>query len=150
MANREHEQLVETVVLFKKEEERKRAERRKKKDWITYMSTILTFLAWIALFVAWALVDAAAPEVEWAFLAGFGRVHFDMEPVLRQNWDSTLVYIAYLFMISSIGVSAIALVCNLMRRRRKTDKVKKSIIITGGATIVIFVLFLMNFWTLLF
>jgi len=148
-AKLEEENLVETVVLYKKEVE-KQQNRRKKKDWVTQMSTIMTFVAWATMLVVWVIMEAASPEVEWAFLAGFGRVHFGMEPVLRQRWDFALVYIAYILLISSIGMSAIALVFNLMRKRRKTDKIKKSVIFTGGLTVVILAIFLFNFWNMLF
>ncbi|MCL2221840.1 MAG: hypothetical protein FWC20_06640 [Oscillospiraceae bacterium] len=148
-ARTDDENLVETVVLYKKEVEKKQ-NRRKKKDWVTQMSTIMTFVAWVTMLVVWVIMEAASPDVEWAFLAGFGRVHFDMEPVLRQRWDFALVYMSYILLISSIGMSAIALVFNLMRNRRKTDKIKKSVIFTGGLTVIILVIFLFNFWSLLF
>jgi len=144
-----NDDLVETVVLYKKEVERQQ-NRRKGKDWVTQMSTIMTIVAWVIMLAVWVVIEAASPEVEWAFLAGFGRVHFGMEPVLRQRWDHALVYTAYVLLISSIGMSAIALVFNLMRKKRKTDKVKKSVIFTGGLTVILLVIFLMNFWNVLF
>ena len=135
--------------MYKKDAGRQQ-NRRKKKDWVTWMSTVMTLVAWVTMIVVWALMEMAAPEVEWAFLAGFGRVHFDMEPILRTRWDYALVYMAYIFLVVSIGMSAIALAFNFMRKRRKTDKVKKSIIVTGGISIIILVFFLMNFWSILF
>ncbi|MCL2249449.1 MAG: hypothetical protein FWC13_09270 [Oscillospiraceae bacterium] len=142
-------QLRETVVLYKKEEER-RQNRRKRKDWVTWMSTIMTIIAFISMIVVWAIIEMAAPETEWAFLAGFGRVHFDMQPVLRQRWDYTLVLFAYFIVLASVGMSLIALVFNLMRKRRKTDKIKKSIIFIGGVSIIALVVFLINFGHVLF
>jgi len=144
-----NDDLVETVVLYKKEVERQQ-NRRKGKDWVSQMSTIMTIVAWVIMLAVWVVIEAASPEVEWAFLSGFGRVHFGMEPVLRQRWDRALVYIAYVLLISSIGMSAIALVFNLMRKRRKSDKIKKSVLFTGGLTVILLVIFLMNFWNVLF
>lgn len=146
---RDDEQLVETVVLFKKNVQELR-NRRRKKDWVTWMSSIMTIVAWMTMLAVWITIDAASPEIEWSFLAGFGRVHFGMEPVLRDTWDFALVYIAFILLVASIVMSIIALVFNLLRKRRKTDKIKKSIIVTGGITIVILVFFLMNFHRVLF
>jgi cation transport ATPase len=144
-------QLVETVVLYKKEEERQRQlNRRKRKDWVTWMSTIMTLVAWVIIIAVWAVIEVAAPEVEWAFLAGFWRVHFDMEPVLRTNWDYALIYIAFFLLIASIIMSAVALLFNFLRKRRKTDKVKVSIIVTGGISLIALVFFMLNFWNALF
>jgi len=150
-SRRDESQLVETVVLYRKEEERKkRLNRRKRKDWVTWMSTIMTLVAWVTIIAVWAVIEVAAPEVEWAFLAGFGRVHFDMEPVLRTDWDYALIYIAFFLLLASIIMSAVALLFNFLRKKRKTDKVKKSIIVTGGISVIAFIFFMLSFRNALF
>jgi hypothetical protein len=125
-------------------------ERRKKKDWICNMSTILGLSVWVILIAVWALLEMASPEIEFGFLASFGRVHFDMEPVLRRRWDYALVYVAYVLLLISMGTSVIAFLFNRMRMKRKGDRYKKSIFVVGGISVIVFVFFLIRFSYVLF
>jgi len=148
MANEDlgYEELVE----FFNDKAEKDNERRKRKDWITKLPVILSLVVWSFLITVWMLLEQASPEVEWAFLAGFGRVVFGMEPVLRLHWNRTLVYIAYIFLLVSMGTCAIAVIINKLRMRRKEDRYKKSVFIVGGISVVAFVAFIIRFGSLLF
>ena len=140
------DEIAEAVVFYQKETKKQLQEsHRKRKDWVEWMSTTMTIVAWVTMFAVWIIVQAAAPEVEWAFLAGFGRIVFGMEPVLRGSWDYALVYLAFILLLIAIVMSVIAFALHLMQKRKKADKIKISILITSAISVVILVVFLINF-----
>jgi len=136
-----------TEVLKKGAE---KVERRKKKDWVKQMAPILSLSAWALVIAVWVIIEAAAPERERRFITSFFDVTFGTAPSIREKWDYTLVYVAYILFLVSIGICAIAFVFNRFRMRRETDKINKSIIVIGCITIVSFVFFIIRFGYVLF
>ena len=135
----------EELSEFFKEKMVKDNDRRKRKDWMTKMPIALSLITLAVLFAVWMILEQASPETEWGFLASFGRVTFGMEPVLRSRWDTTLIYIAFIMLIVSLGTTVISVIFNKLRMKRKEDKYKKSVLIVGGITFVAFVAFLIRF-----
>jgi len=124
--------------------------RKKKADWVSKAATILSFFAWIIMIAVWALLEAAAPERDRRLITSFFDVQFGTAPLIREIWDYTLVYIAYVLLLVSLGTCAIAFFINRMRMKRKSDKYKISIFIAGGITVVVLVAFLIHFRSVLF
>lgn len=131
--------------MDKKRDEKEKKERRVKKDWITQMATILSFAAWVIMFFVWIVLYMAETNQGVMFFNSF----FDVEPT-RVRWDYTLVYIAFVMMLVSLGTCIIAFVCNKMRMKRKSDKYKISIFIIGGITIIALTVFMIYFGYILF
>jgi len=131
-----------TNIINQVNEGKENKDRRQKKDWVSRMATILSLSAWAVMIAVWVLIEYASPETEFLFLSGFGRVHFDLNPVLRQRWNDTLIYIAYVLLLVSLGTCLIAFFFNKIRMKRKTDKYKKSIFVIGGITVIAFIFFL--------
>jgi len=130
--------------------DKKSTDRRKKKDWVGRMATILSLTAWGIMIAVWVVLDAAAPERVQTFTATFFRATFGTEIVTRSRWDYTLVYVAYILMLVSLGASIFAFIFNKMRMKRKSDKYKISNVVIGGITVIVLVVFLIRFWTVLF
>lgn len=118
-------------------------DRRRKTDWVSYMATILSFVSWAVAFVVWAVLDMAAPDQESAFTRKFGVE-------VRQYWDDTLLPIAFWLLVAALCICVSAFIFNMLRKRRKTDKYKKSVIITGIGTIAGIILFISRFGDILF
>jgi len=140
-----------TEVLHKRVEEEK-GDRRKKSDWTNKLATVLTLVSWVIVIAVWVVLDMASPERGMRFTQTFFEATFgtDANSVLRTRWNYTLVYAAYVLFLISIGTCAIAFVLNRFRMRRKTDKLKISILVIGGINIVAFVFFLIRFGYVIF
>ena len=119
-------------------------ERRRKSDWLVKAAILMSVLALMSLFAVWIVLDYAAEN-----RANFFNYYFGVE-VPENPLTYTLIPIAYGLLLATLGICVIAFVFNKMRMRRKTDKYRKSIFIIGGITIVALVLFLINFWNVLY
>jgi len=138
-------------IINKRDEEEKK-DRRQRIDWVSRMATILSVLAWIIMIAVWVVVDTASPDKGMRFTQTFFDVHFgvDASNVMRTKWNDTLLIIAFVLQLVSIGTCLIAFLFNKMRMKRKSDKYKKSIFVIGGITILAFIAFIIRFWSVLF
>jgi hypothetical protein len=102
------------------------------------MAAILSVVSWLVALAVWAVLDRASPERENMFTRMFGVT-------VRENWDGTLLPIAFVLLLVSLGICVLAFFFNKLRMKRKTDKYRKSIFIIGGITILGIVFFLMRF-----
>ena len=137
-------------LINKRDDEENKDRRKKKPDPIGRMATILNLGAWSIMLAVWAVIDRAAPQKGMKMINTFFDVHFGVAGQGRVGWDKSLIYAAYLMILFSLGSCIIAFILSLMRRKRKTDKIRISILIIGGITIIVFVIFLINFWRYLF
>ena len=111
-------------------------ERRKKADWLVNAATVLSLIAWAVAFIVWLVLDIAEPD-RWLNYRGrdAGRAH----------WDESLLAVAFALLLLALCMCVAAFIFNKLRMRRKTDKYRKSIFVTGGLTIIAITIFLINF-----
>ena len=145
----EQELNYDDIMKIINERDEKEKERRKRTDLIGRVVTLLSTLAWVAMIAVWVVLDYAAPDRDYGWLSFF-YVNFGAEPSTRTRWDFTLVNAAYILILVSLGICAIALVLNRLHKKRKGDKLKKSVFIIGGITVIGFIVFLIRFWSILF
>ena len=117
-------------------------ERRKRTDWVTNMATILSVLSWFIAFAVWGLLDKAQPESETFFSRVLGLN-------IRHSWDTSLLQTAFILLIASLCICVLAFIFNMLRKRRKTDKYNKSMIIVGLITLIGIGFFIVRFGSLL-
>jgi len=117
-------------------------ERRKQADWVVKAATALSFVSWLVAVGAVIFIDQAAPQRENFFTLVYGGT-------VRTVWDANLLPIALIFLVLSLLSCAAAFIFNMLRMRRKTDKVRKSILIIGGINIIALIVFLIRFWSYL-
>ena len=113
-------------------------ERRKKRDWVTSSSTILSLLSWVLALVVWVVLDQASPEKENMFTRFFSVS-------VRGYWNQELLPLAFRLLAASLCICIIAFIFNMKRKRRKTDKYNKSIIVISIITVISLVLFVVRF-----
>lgn len=118
-------------------------ERRKRTDWISRTVTICSIVGWIAIFIMTIFLDRAQPPGQDFF------TRFFKAGPLRTSWNSGMLRISLAILILVFFICVIGLVCNLMRRKRKSDKIRKSNIILMGITVVGIALFLWRFGNLI-
>jgi len=119
-------------------------DRRRKVDWVVRMATILSLIAWAIAVAVWIVLDRASPEREVGWVTSIGRVR-GTEVAIRDYWDSNLLPIAFILLLSALAICLVAFFFNKARMRRKTDKYRKSVMIIGGVTIIAIILFLLRF-----
>jgi len=142
--------LTEIINKNEEEEERKRTRGKKKKDPLNTAATIFSIVALGIMAAVWVVLEAASPEREMRFITSFFDVQFGTAPVVRTRWNYTLVYVAYVLQLISIGTCLIALVLNYSRSKAKGEKMRKFIFVICGIVIFAFVVFLIRFGNVLF
>jgi Ni/Fe-hydrogenase subunit HybB-like protein len=119
-------------------QERVFTERRRKPDWVTNMATVLSFVSWVVAFGVWIALDMASPEKVDMFTTQF-NVN------VRGWWDTSLLLVAFILLVTSFGICSMAFIFNMLRKRRKTDKYRKSILIIGAVTVLGIIAFWIRF-----
>ena len=115
---------------------------RKKADWVTHMATILSAVSWVIAAIVWFVLDQAQPEKAHMFTR-----YFDV--AVRESWNYSFIPLVLVLLNVSLLSCVAAFIFNVLRKRRKTDKYKKSVIIIGLITLVGMVVFLVRFWDLI-
>ena len=136
--------------LLNKRDADENKDRRKKKDAVSRMATILCLGAWAVMIAVWVVLETASPDREMMFINSFFEAQFGVAGQGRARWNYTLVYVAYILFLVSLGACAVAFVLNKMRMKRKGDKLKISIFVIFGITVVAFIFFLIEHGSLLF
>ena len=114
------------------------ADRRKKTDWVTKAASILSVVAWLIAITMLLCLERAQPQRADFFTYFFGVT-------INSYWNTSLLRAALVLLLTALGICALAMVFNIMRSRRKTDKYKKSIIILGVITLAGLIAFLTVF-----
>ena len=123
------------------EQPRKFVDRRRKQDWVVRSVTIIAVLGWIGALIALLLIDRASPTDPF-FLAGPNWLN---ETPSASYWNSSMLRSAFAAISVSFVVSILGFILNLTRHRRKTDRFNKLLIGIGIASIIILVIYLINF-----
>jgi len=139
-----------TDLLNKRDEEERLAREKKKKDWRSILASVLSFAAFGLMAAVWVVLEAGAPEREMRFITTFFNVHFGAETVIRATWNRSLIYVAYVLQLISLGSCLIASVLNILYIKPKYGKYKITIFIISGITITAFIFFIVQFWRLIF
>ena len=116
-------------------------ERRRRSDGLVKGAVIMSFVSWIVLFAVWIVLYFAG------FTGNYGNTPINLitnNPV-SHTYTYTLLPIAYALLLFSLASCLIAFLFSRMRMRRKTDRYRKSIFITGGVTIIALIAFLINY-----
>ena len=114
------------------------AERRRKKDWISISIPLVSAAGWVILLVALALLDRARPAGE-----NFITRYLDVSVI--GFWNTSRLRGAFTLGIVSLIFSAAGLILNSMRKKRKTDRYRKSLIALCAASVVFTAVFLIRF-----
>jgi hypothetical protein len=118
-------------------------ERRKQPDWMVKGATILNVISWLLTISALLVIDIAAPNQSNMFTHLMGTAE-------RVVWDEFFILLAYIILVLSLLSSFAAFTFHIMRKRRKTDKLRISIIIIGSINLIGFIFFMYRFGFQLF
>ena len=118
-------------------------ERRRRSDWMVNASAVFSVVSWLFTIIGLLFIDVAAPRQTNFFTNVF-------DGSAQVSWNSNVLVFSYVLLVFSIASCITAFAFNMMRMRRKTDRVRKSVIIIGLTTIIGFILFTITFSDYLF
>lgn len=105
-------------------------ERRKGEDNLLKIVNLLSFLVWGILFVVIAIIDKAG--------RGLAYIKYqDLFWASSSFWREHLLETALTVTIICIAVCTISVILNFMRHRRRTDRIKRSIILCELLTFIV-------------
>jgi len=130
--------------------QRQWVEKRKRTDWVTRMATILSAFSWVITIVVWFVLDRAQPVKENIFTRAAVYAEDGSKVEFSSEWNESLLIVAFVMLIISLVICIGAFIFNMLRKKRKTDKYKISVIVIGCITIAGLALFLNRFWDYLF
>ncbi len=117
-------------------------ERRQKKDWVTRAVPFCSVIGWACALTVLAFLERAKPE-DPDF---FSRIR---NTVLRTTWNESLVRISFFILLAIFLFCALGFIFNMLRNRRKTDKINHSLLVLGILSVGGLGLFLWQFHSFL-
>lgn len=103
-------------------------ERRRGPDTVVKAVWWATGISWILIITALIITGEAQPRHE-NFIDRLYHV------TVRSNWDRNLLSYVFYILLINLATCIIGFVLNMLRQRRKTDKISKSIVILGLITL---------------
>ncbi|MDR3254125.1 MAG: hypothetical protein LBT31_00975 [Synergistaceae bacterium] len=113
-------------------------ERRLKKDWMTKSITVFTGIGWGLTIAMVIIFSNASPEKENFFT----RI-FNIE--ISGYWNERMLYFTLNALVAAFFCCLLGIVFNMMRHRRKTDHMKKPLVILSLLSFVGIIAFLAYF-----
>lgn len=117
-------------------------DRRRKKDWVTRAIPAISISGWLLAIATMFFLDGAKPMRENAFTRLYG-----ME--IHSTWNQNLLRVTLSLLIFVAAICLIGFLFNLLRKRRKSDRFNKSVIILGSISVLSIIVFLFAFWPML-
>lgn len=103
-------------------------ERRKGPDIVVKAVWWIVGISWLLTVAVFTIADRARPQIE-TFFDRFFNVK------VRDHWDENLLAYAFMIAVINFVVCAAGFILNLLRQRRKEDKISKSIIVLGSISL---------------
>ena len=114
------------------------------------MAAVLSAVSWVIAFAVWFVLDRAQPIKETFLTRASINAEDGSKVEFSAEWNESLLMAAFVLLIASLVICIIAFIFNMLRKKRKTDKINKSVIIIGCITAAGLALFLNKFWDYLF
>lgn len=112
-------------------------ERRRKPDGLIRFVTFTSIVDWLMIILCMMLIIYAKPEQTNMFYEMFNI------PV-RSYWNYPLLNLVFILFIILFALSVLGIIMNMLRQRRRTDKIKKSLVIQAVISIIGIVILLIN------
>ena len=120
-------------------EKNKNLNRRRQADWVVKSAAALSVVAWVMAFFVMLLIDVASPDRTDFFTNFFGGAD------IRMHWEARFLWLGFILLILSFLCCVFAFIFNMMRMRRKTDKIRKSVLIMGIMSFIAIIIYLLRF-----
>lgn len=112
-------------------------DRRRRPDAVIKFVTLTSALGWIMIALCFTLIVYAKPEQTNMFYEMF-------KIPIREYWNYPLLNIVFILFIFLFAISMIGIIMNAMRQRRRSDRMKKSLIFQAIMSVIGIVILLLN------
>jgi hypothetical protein len=119
-------------------EQRTFVERRRGPDIVIKAVWWIIGISWLMILSAYAITSKAQPQLETI-------IERSRNDSVRKYLDRNLLEYALYVLVINLIVCIIGFVLNMLRQRRKTDKISKSILVLGAITITCIVWYLTKY-----
>lgn len=103
-------------------------ERRKGPDAVVKAVWWTVGISWLLFIAALIFIEIAKPEIRTFFDRQFSILK-------REYWNEYVLQYVFLLLVLNLSVCVAGFVLNMMRHRRKTDRISKSILVLGIVTL---------------
>jgi hypothetical protein len=103
-------------------------ERRRGPDAVIKAVWWATGISWFLIIIALIITGEAQPR-HANFIDRLYKV------TVRSNWDTNLLSYVFYVLLLNLATCIFGFILNMMRQRRKTDKISKSILVLGLITL---------------
>jgi len=113
-------------------------DRRKKPDALCKWLEIASIAVWVILFCVLIFFENARPQIETFFDRFFGIE-------VRETWDDSKLNTAFYLLVFLLLFSAFSIFLNSKRLKRRTDRIRKSFIISLVGSVIGIVIYLFGY-----
>ncbi len=113
-------------------------ERRRGPDILVKSLRWIGFAGWFLMVMALIILEKARPKTTLVF-----NKIFDVDPNMRTYWDRDLVRYIFYLMILGFTLSAVGLIFNSLRHRRKSDTYRIYLILLGVISFIGMMIYLL-------
>ncbi len=96
--------------------------RRRGPDFVIKVINVIAGSAWICIFMIFVFVALAKPKFE-GFRRGMGAI--------QGGWNAGWLDIVFFLLVFLVLLSIAGIVFNFMRMKRKTDKIRATLVLSG-------------------
>jgi len=101
--------------------------KRRGPDFVIKVINILSGVSWIILFLVVVFISMAKPKFQ-----GFGRGMGS----IQGTWDTSLLGIVAVLLVLLIALSAVGITFNFLRMKRKTDRIRATLVLSGVLALI--------------
>lgn len=112
-------------------------ERRQKPDGVLRLVTFISTIGWLLVILCSLLTIYAKPEQTNMFYEMFNIP-------IRNYWDYSFLGIVFILLICLLALSLFGIFMNSLRNRRKTDRIRRSLIFQAIASVIGIILLLID------
>lgn len=101
--------------------------KRRGPDFVLKVINTISGVSWLLVFMVFVVIAMAKPKFQ-GFSRGMGTIH--------GTWDTTLLNIVAGLLVLLIALSAVGIIFNFLRMKRKTDRIRATLVLSGILALV--------------
>ena len=109
--------------------------KRRGPDFVMKVINSISGVSWILIFLVFVFISLAKPQFQ-----GLGRGM----GAIQGSWDTALLNVVAGLLVLLIALSAVGIIFNFLRMKRKTDRIRATLVLSGVLALVGLLVFIFN------
>jgi hypothetical protein len=101
--------------------------KRRGPDFVIKVINTISGVSWILIFLVFLFISMAKPKFQ-GFSRGMGTI--------QGSWDAALLNVVAGLLVLLIALSAVGIIFNFLRMKRKTDRIRATLVLSGVLALV--------------